>query len=148
MDKNTRLKLQSLGTLRVTLNPTALFALETSSTVNPLIAEARSAELSGPKIAATMKGNAAADWATMSRDGHARLDVRMLLESNDGALLYLSYTGRTDWSSGLATPPIYIFVEIEVSDARYRWLSEASIAGKGSMSPDLSSAEYELFELL
>ena len=62
MDKNTRLKLQSLGTLRVTLNPTALFALETSSTVN--LFDCRSTERgpSGPKIAPTMKGNAAADW--------------------------------------------------------------------------------------
>jgi hypothetical protein len=53
-----------------------------------------------------MKGLAAADWAVLGDDGLARFDIRMVLETTDDALIYLSYTGKADWS---AVPEAVLF---------------------------------------
>ncbi len=54
------------------------------------------AELSGDLIKASMKGLAADDWALLGDEGWARFDIRMVLETSDSALIYLSYTGKAD----------------------------------------------------
>ena len=38
------------------------------------------------------------DWALVGPDGYGRLDVRSTLETDDGALLYISYSGVVDLS--------------------------------------------------
>lgn len=37
-----------------------------------------------------------ADWLQLRRDGVANLDVRAMAETNDGALLYITYDGTID----------------------------------------------------
>jgi hypothetical protein len=56
-------------------------------------------EVDGPKV----KGKFApvgADWMLVRRDGVAILDVRATMETNDGALIYLPYSGVLDLGPG------------------------------------------------
>ena len=50
----------------------------------------------GERLNGTVKGNAAADWMRTSKDGIASLDVRVVVETDDGALIYITYEGRAD----------------------------------------------------
>ena len=58
-----------------------------------VIAELASAHFDGERLKADAKGSANADWLTIGADGTAAIDVRVLLETDDGALIYLQYAG-------------------------------------------------------
>ena len=67
------------------------------------VAEVSGGTVTGERLAGTVKGNAAADWMLTSSAGIATLDVRVVVETNDGALIYITYEGRADWSEGPGT---------------------------------------------
>ena len=50
----------------------------------------------GERLNGTGKGNAAADWMRTGEVGIASLDVRVVVETDDGALIYITYEGRAD----------------------------------------------------
>ena len=60
------------------------------------IAEVSGGSVIGERLNGTVKGNAAADWMRTSKDGIASLDVRVVVETDDGALIYITYEGRAD----------------------------------------------------
>ena len=61
-----------------------------------VIAELASAHFEGERLKADAKGSANADWLTIGADGTAAIDVRVLLETDDGALIYLQYAGPAE----------------------------------------------------
>lgn len=63
-----------------------------------MIFEVESGRLEGDRIRAKLKGRAAADWLTVGPDGTGALDVRALVETDDGALVFIQYSGRVDAS--------------------------------------------------
>lgn len=74
------------------------------------------------------------------------MDVRLTLETDDGALIYMEYGGRRDFSQiapGLDTP-VYIAPRFETSDERYRWLNKIQAIGKGVAVGQ--SRVYEIYE--
>ena len=62
----------------------------------------------------------------------ANLDVRVVVETDDGKLIYITYEGRADWSDGPGTKPIYMAPKFETSDDRYAWLNVQAV-GKGRL---------------
>ena len=67
-----------------------------------LISDVVSLKLTSEKVNATLATNDAADWLTISEGGKlGSLDVRSTLVTNDGAFIYVEYSGRTDMESGL-----------------------------------------------
>ena len=60
------------------------------------IAEVSGGSVIGEGLNGTVKGNAAADWMRTSKDGIASLDVQVVVETDDGALIYITYEGRAD----------------------------------------------------
>jgi hypothetical protein len=110
---------------------------------NRMIFELAAAKFEGDRLRGTHKGNAGADWVTISPDGTGSIDVRGLLETDDGALIYVQYHGRTD----LSTPgaPIYTAPRFETSDDRYRWLNKVQAVAKGTL--DGSTLTYEIYEV-
>jgi hypothetical protein len=141
------MELRPLASLDLQLAGDRVFMLGGTPEGQRMIAEISAAELVGDRIKASMKGLAAADWATIGDDGLARFDIRMVLETADEALVYLHYTGKADWSAGPASGPIFAVAEFETADERYRWLNTAQIVGKGAITPDFSGVGYEFFEL-
>jgi hypothetical protein len=98
-------------------------------------------EITGPKVFGKIRP-AGGDWMTVRRDGIAALDVRVTAETNDGALLYLTYTGIIDrgengyddflkgvpLASGAA---IRISPRIQTSHPNYLWLNRLHCIGVG-----------------
>jgi hypothetical protein len=100
--------------------------------------------IDGDRLRGHMKGTTTADWLTIGPDGTGTLDVRGLFETHDGALVYLSYQGRRDFSQGLDAP-IYTAPRFETGDERYLWLNKIQAAAKGTV--DGATLTYEVHEL-
>jgi len=82
------------------------------------------------------------DWAIPSRDGTLMLlDVRQVLRTDDGALVYITYQGRCDRGRGTYT----VAPTFETDDDRYAWLNGVQAIGQGRS--DGEDIVYEMFEV-
>ena len=73
-----------------------------------------------------------ADWATATADGSFELDLRVTLEADDGALIYLTFTGvRDDARQYLRTLPRF-----ETAAPQYDFLNRLLAVGIGEIRPD------------
>lgn len=109
-----------------------------------VIAEVDSVTLTGDRMSATLKGHAAADWVTVNGTIGV-VDVRLTLETHDGAIIYVAYGGRIDLTNGLGTSPIYVAPTFETGDERYAWLNVVQAVGKGDLQG--SNLTYEMYEV-
>jgi len=109
------------------------------------IIEVEAARLEGERLSGTMKGTAGADWATIGPDMTCTLDVRMTFETHDGALVFVSYSGRIDLSKGPGQSPIYTAPLFETGDDRYAWLNRVQAVAKGTL--DGATLTYEIAEV-
>jgi hypothetical protein len=95
---------------------------------------------SGPRLNGTVVGPGA-DWATMRADGSIRIDVRLLLRTDDGADIYMTYTGvGLEMGAHLRTAPLF-----ETGDERYAWLNKVQAVGTGSS--DGKVVDYQVYAL-
>jgi hypothetical protein len=108
------------------------------------IFEVQSGTIEGARLRATLKGQANGDWLTVSGDGAGELDVRALVETHDGALIFMQYHGRTDVNAG-PDAPLYAAPRFETGDPRYLWLNKIQAVARGHS--DGRTLVYELFEL-
>lgn len=82
------------------------------------------------------------DWAIPSTDGKVMLlDVRQLLRTDDGALVYITYKGRCDRERGTYT----VAPTFETDDERYAWLNVVQAVGQGRS--DGEDIVYSMFEV-
>ncbi len=109
-----------------------------------VIVEVESFTVSGDRLRGTSKGHAGADWLTIGPDGTGTLDVRATMETDDGALVFVYYQGRRDFSEGMDAP-LYTAPKFEAGDERYGWLNKIQAVGKGTL--DGSTLTYEIYEL-
>ena len=73
-----------------------------------------------------------ADWATATADGAFELDLRATLETDDGALIHLTFTGvRDDARQYLRTLPRF-----ETAAPQYDFLNRLLAVGIGEIRPD------------
>ena len=82
----------------------------------------------GPRLKATVQVPAG-DWITNRADGSYRLDVRMTLKTDDGALILLTYNGigqTTPAGASLRGAPLF-----ETGDQRYAWLTRLQAVSVG-----------------
>ncbi|MCJ7673133.1 MAG: DUF3237 domain-containing protein [Acidimicrobiia bacterium] len=139
------IELIPLATARITLAEP--FILPATPSGTRIIAEVRSGEYEGERLRGSLKGVAAADWMTLSAEGVGTLDVRALLETHDGALVYSWYHGRTDFSEGPGVKPIYVAPLFESGDERYTWLNSIQAVAKGTLSENNTLLTYEICEV-
>ena len=109
-----------------------------------LIYEVESGQIDGERLRGKLKGSSAADWMVAAPDGTGTLDVRALVETDDGALVFLYYQGRVNLALGQGAP-LYATPKFETGDGRYRWLNTIQAVGKGTMAGN--TLTYELYEL-
>jgi hypothetical protein len=109
------------------------------------IVEVEAAKLEGERLSATLKGTAAADWATIGPDMTCTLDVRTTFETHDGALLFTHYRGRIDLSKPPGESPVYAAPLFETGDERYAWLNRMQAVAKGKL--DGPTLTYEIYEV-
>ena len=119
--------------------------------------EMTEATLTGSGVNATiaMPGG---DWYTAWPDGFGRPDVRVQLETDDGALILMSYTGlveltdafveaasddqATDWDDQY----MRFAVSFDTGAERYRWLNQSLFVARGRIL-GTTELEYEIYRV-
>lgn len=96
----------------------------------------------GPKLKGTVD-NSGGDWVTARADGSIQLDVRILLTTEDGAQIIMTYLGiGVPGESGLSlrTAPMF-----ETGDERYAWLNNVQAVATGTSGGGVVT--YEVYAL-
>lgn len=130
-----RVKLAAPVTSGVTPNGMRMICIGTQGTVE------------GPRMEGRVVPNAGGDWAVVRGDGSGALDVRLSLEMDDGAIIYMTYFGRMlaldgdyEYALDFAKPDDVAGAEryyfrtnplFETGDERYLWLNHVVAVGKG-----------------
>lgn len=138
----TALALHPLGTMVAELRPPKVLSRTPAGT--RMIYEVASGSITGERLNAKLAGHSAADWMLVGPDGTGMLDVRSLIETDDGALIFIQYGGRVDLSEGTGAP-LYATPRFETGDPRYAWLNKLQAVGKGTLRG--STLTYDLYEL-
>lgn len=137
------LELIPLCNVRATLSP--LMVGPTSSGTR-VVYEVIEGEITGDRIRAKSV-SAGADWILIGPEATGMLDVRFTAETDDGAVVYIQYNGRTDVSNGAGAAPIYVAPRFETGDERYAWLNKIQAVGKGTLDAEANVVTYEWYEL-
>lgn len=98
-----------------------------------------------------------ADWVINRPDGVMLIDVRLVLQTDDGVSVYLTYQGHflaapeameRFGRGALLEPGDYSLVmtaRLECGDPRYAWLNDVICVGTGTQTA--SGPVYDLFEI-
>lgn len=106
------------------------------------IAPVTGGTFSGPNIRGTVHPGGA-DWITQVSE-HSSLDVRITLETDDGALIYMTYTGvvhRGDDGLYWRVRPIF-----QTASEKYDWLNHIVCIGKSKQVS--GKVAYDIFGIL
>jgi hypothetical protein len=96
----------------------------------------------GPRFKASVQ-TPAGDWITNRADGSFRLDVRLTLKTDDGALILVTYNGigqTTNAGVSLRIAPLF-----ETGDSRYVWLTRLQAVGVGERVG--TTGKYDIYAL-
>jgi len=102
----------------------------------------------GPRLRGTVVPPGG-EWATVRPDGAVKADVRLTLQTDDGALILMSYSGigvpGADGNPDIRTAPLF-----ETGDPRYAWLNNIQAIGSGTTSggaAGFTSVSYNIYAL-
>src|SRR4051812_39249894 len=99
----------------------------------------------GPKLRGTIADVAGGDWVIARADGSLKLDVRLVLTTDDGASIFMTYSGiATPAADGTMT--IRVAPQFETGDERYAWLNNVQAVGHGTTGP--ANVTYDVYRLL
>ena len=152
----TELKSRHLFTITMKLPPT----LEVGDTPagNRRVFTVSGGEFIGDRLRGEVLPQAASDLLLVRADGSFQQDVRLILRTDDGALILMTYRGVRHASPEvsariargdrvgpsdyyLRTAPFF-----ETSSPKYAWLNKIVSVGIGERQPD--GVSYEVFEIL
>lgn len=97
----------------------------------------------GPRLNGRFVAGPGSEWATLRADGSLRVDVRLVLETDDGARILMTYGGvGVPGEAGLAlrTAPVF-----ETGDPRYAWLHHVQAIGIGA--PGGRGVTYDVYRV-
>ena len=98
------------------------------------------------------------DWILNRPDGALQLNVRLVLKTDDGALIGVTYSGLRHgpadvleklWRGEEVDPALYYFrvaMLFETASDKYAWLNRIIAVGTGTRRPD--GPIYDVFEVL
>jgi hypothetical protein len=96
----------------------------------------------GPRVKASVQ-TPAGDWITNRADGSYKLDVRLTLKTDDGALILVTYNGigqTTNAGASLRAAPLF-----ETGDSRYTWLTRLQAVAVGERAG--TTVSYDIYAL-
>jgi len=109
-----------------------------------LIVTASAGTFEGPRLSGRVVPGPGAEWATTLPGGSVRADVRLVLETDDGAPLLMTYNGvGTVGEDGLRVRIAPLF---QAGAERYQWLNEIQAVGLGT--PLADGIRYDVYRLL
>jgi hypothetical protein len=123
-----------LGTMTITMAPPTV--IDGGPAGVRIVVEFAAVTIDGPRLKAKTRGHTHGDWMTVGPDGTGSLDARFLVETDDGAVLYVRGLGRND-ASGFVDGAVNVFCFFfEAADDRYRWLNRAAVIARGRRQED------------
>jgi hypothetical protein len=143
--------------LRVTLEVPRIADLGATPYGHRRIAEVTGGAFEGPKLKGRALGGGG-DWLLMRNDGILQLDVRVTLETDDGALIYMTYAGlrhgpadvMARLNAGEAVDPSEYYFRtaprFETASTKYAWLNGIICVGTGHRLP--TGPVYDVYQVL
>ena len=112
-------------------------------------------EVTGPKIKGKVRP-VGADWYTLRTDGVGVLNVRATIETDDGALIYMTYRGVSDMGEDAyekflkgeppeGGAPIHSSPVFSTAHPDYLWLNRVQCLGIGQAVPESSEVQYDVY---
>jgi len=141
----TSLPVEHLFTFTATVTPAGLIASGPAGT--KVVVNAGPGTVEGPNIKGTVK-SPSGDWVTSRPDGSLSLDLRVLIETDDGAIILMTYLGvSADGGKNIRCAPLF-----ETGDERYAWLNDIQAVGIGrtegdDVSYDIDDVSYDIYAL-
>jgi Protein of unknown function (DUF3237) len=106
-----------------------------------VIVECTAGRFEGPRLQGDVSAPSG-DWVRLAEDGSMRLDVRMLLRTDDGADILMTYGGvSADGGATIRAAPSF-----ETGDERYAWLNAVQAVATGESGG--GHVTYEVYRLL
>ncbi len=122
------------------------------------IREVTGGEVSGERINGSV-GTGGSDWVLVGPDGWGRLDVRLTIDTDDGAHIYVQYFGVIEYndaahaanagerSSEFEDHYFRTAPRLETGDERYAWVNQTLFVGEGRLHPG-PVVEYRVHRVL
>lgn len=122
------------------------------------IATVTGGEFQGERLRGTVVGAPAGDWLLQRNDGVTLLDVRLLLRTDDGEHIYMTYRGvrhgpaevMARLAAGERVDPATYYFRIvpvfETSAKKYDWMNKIVAIGVGRREP--TGPTYAIEEIL
>lgn len=118
--------------------------LENTPSGTLMIGELVDSVWEGERFRLTQRGRASADWLLQSPDGTAKPDIRLTLESDDGGLVFVEYTGRLNAATGVA----YTTPRFTTGAPGLEWLNQIQAVGKAYFDAEAMTVTYpQVYEL-
>jgi len=98
----------------------------------------------GPRLAGRVLVGPSSEWATRRPGGTLKADVRLVLETDDGARILMTYNGIASGAGAdarVVSAPLF-----ECGDERYRWLNELQAVALGA--PIEGGVAYDVYRVL
>tara|TARA_R110000782_G_scaffold57256_21_gene119466 strand:- start:5524 stop:5982 length:459 start_codon:yes stop_codon:yes gene_type:complete len=120
--------------------------------------EVHGGEFKGERLNGKIRDASCADWMTISEEGYGHLDVRASFETDDGANIYVQYSGVIELTAGTMAAlegesgtnfgDQYFFTNprMQTGDARYSWVNNIFCVARGRLVP--GKVEYEVFQVV
>ena len=117
---------------------------------------ARGGRFEGDRLSGVVRPGGG-EWLLDAGDGFGQVDVRLLLETDDGVPFYMRYSGLMDFNATVAEKlaagqstdfgdnRFLTQVRFECGHADYAWLTRTIAVGEGRMHPDC--VEYAIYEV-
>jgi len=93
----------------------------------------------GSKLRGKISEAPAGDWVYSRPDGSIKLDVRLILVTEDGAAILMTYSGIG--LRGAEGMSLRIAPQFETGDDRYRWLNNVQAVGIGTFAGSATTNE-------
>ena len=124
---------------------------------NRLIIEVHGGEFKGEKLNGKIRDASCADWMTVN-DGYGHIDVRATFETDDGAIIYVQYSGLLELTpavhaalagegeTNFGDQNFFTHPRMQTGDSRYSWVNNISCVAQGRLLP--GRVEYQVFQLV
>lgn len=119
-----------------------------------MIYEIREGAVVGARLRGRVLGGA--EWALIGPDGFLRVDVRLQVETHDGAHIYVQYLGLLEMNDAVQRASgggggtdygdqyFYTNPRMETGDPRYAWVNTTFFIGEGRLRPG-PGVEYRVW---
>lgn len=147
-------ELKHLFSYRVSLNPPEVIGpVPEGIRANFYVADG---EVSGPKVYGKVRP-IGGDWLTLRTDGVGILDVRATFETQDEALIYVTYTGVGDLGEDgyerflrgelPNTVSLRVVPRFQTTNPDYQWLNRLQCVGIGEVNLESLEVSYDVYAL-